>query len=129
MDIKESLKKYLKSYAELKAIHKGQCEFGIASEKWQAPYQTIFKISDPRDNKRLGVYAPRFQINNFSPDPKQAEQMAQLTYEALDGFFGTLGGTGGKKVITGLYQDSNDDYENDTKLYNCIVDVKIQYRN
>lgn len=127
MELEAALKNHLKS--ALKKIHKGNVCGGIAPETWKAPYQTFFFISDPPKNRRLGTPAPRIQINNFAPTYDQARLMAKLTREALDGFFGVMGGTGGVKVVTGLYQDITDLYEPDTKLYNCPVDVKIQYRS
>ncbi len=129
MEIEAALKNHLKNYAALKKIHKGNVCGGIASKDWEAPYQTFFFISDPPENRRLGTPVPRVQINNFAPTYDQARLMARLTREAIDGFFGTMGGTGGVKVVNGLYQDVTDLYESDTGLYNCPVDVKIQYRN
>jgi hypothetical protein len=129
MEIEAAIKNHLKNHAALKKIHKGNVTGGIAPEDWKAPYQSYFFISDPPESRRLGVPVPRIQINNFAPTYDQARLMAKLTREALDGFFGTMGGAGGVKVITGLYQDVTDLYEADTKLYNCPVDVKIQYRN
>jgi hypothetical protein len=129
LNIKKSLENHLKSYAALKAIHKGQVCFGRAPSTWTAPYQNITKISDPAENRRLGVPCPRFQVDNFAPTQAQADLMAELTIQSLDGFSGVMGGTGGKKIVTGKYMDSTDLYEPDTGLYNCPVDVKIQYRN
>jgi hypothetical protein len=129
MELEAALKNHLKSDAALKKIHKGNVCGGIAPDTWAAPYQTFSFISDPPENKRLGVPVPRIQINNFASTYDQARLMAKLTYEALDGFSGIMGGSGGVKVVTGLYQDVTDLYEADTGLYNCPVDVKIQYRN
>lgn len=131
MNIKKALENYLKNYAELKEIHNEQVCCGIAPAGWKAPYQSIFKVSDPRGSMRLGSFAPRFQINNFSLSQSQADLMAELTRKALDGFVGEMGGTEelqGVKIIIGLYQDSTEIYEPETGLYNCPVDVKIQYR-
>jgi hypothetical protein len=129
MELEAALKNHLKTYAALKAIHKGNICGGIAPETWKAPYQTFFFISDPPESRRLGVPVPRIQINNFATTYDQARLMAKLTREALDGFSGTMGGAGGVKIVTGIYQDVTDLYESDTGLYNCPVDVKILYRN
>jgi hypothetical protein len=116
---------YLADYAALKAIHGGHCQQGLADQKWTAPYQSLFLISDPSDMKRLGHPRPRLQIDNFSPKYGEARLMGELTYEALDGFSGMLDGV---QVIMGAYEDMNPIYENETKLWNCSVDVKVTYR-
>ena len=118
---------HLKNYPALQTIHKGRACAGIAPEPWQAPYQTFFLISDPFPNRRIGVPCPRFQINNFAPDYAQAKQMAGLTLQALDGYSGWMGGSGGILVEAAIYQEMSDLYEPDTKLYNVMIDFVILY--
>jgi hypothetical protein len=129
MEIEKALENHLKNYTALNAIHKGQVWPGVAPENTKGEYQTYSFISDPPENRRLGTPMPRIQINNFSLNYAKARLMARLTREALNGFFGTMGGAGGVKVINGIYQDTMDLYEPDTKLHNCPVDIKISYRN
>ena len=57
---------YLADYAALKAVHGGHCQQGLANQKWIAPYQSVFLISDPPDMKRIGHPRPRLQIDSFS---------------------------------------------------------------
>jgi hypothetical protein len=116
---------YLADYTELKTIHNGRCRQGLAKQEWKPPYQAVFLISDPPEMKRIGIPSPRLQINNVSTKYGEVKQMAELTYEALDGLSGTLDGV---KVIMGSYEDMNPIYEDGTELWNCSVDVKITYR-
>lgn len=129
MYITKALENYLKDYPALKTVHSGQVWAGrLAPEGTVGPYQTFFVVSDPRENKRLGIPCPRFQINNFSPTYAASKQMAELTYEALDGFGGVMGGVGGITVEHAFYDDQHDDYEPDTHLHNVHVEVVIIYR-
>jgi hypothetical protein len=106
-----------------KQVWAGQC----APEGTKGNYQTIFPISDPPDNKRLGIPSPRYQIDCFSLNFSDAKRMADLTYDALEGFYGQMGGTGGIMVECGIYQDTGYEYENETKRHHFWVDVVIQY--
>jgi hypothetical protein len=123
--IESIIAEYLANCADLKAVHKGKCCQGLADQKWVAPYQTVFLISDPSDMKRLRIPSPRLQINNFSPKYGESRRMAELTYKALDGLSGKVGGV---SVVMGAYQDMNPMYEPETGLWNCSVDTKITYR-
>ena len=87
----------------------------------------FFLVSDPFQNKRIGVPCPRFQINNFASTYAQAKAMADLTYQALDGFYGVMGGSGGIMVEGAIYQEMSDFFEPDTKLYNVMIDFVILY--
>jgi hypothetical protein len=116
---------YLADYAALKAIHEGRSQQGLAKQSWKAPYQTLFLISDPPEMKRLGIPSPRLQVNNFSKDYGLSRRMAELTYEALDGFGGVLNGV---TIEQGSYEDLNPIYEPETKLWNCQIDFEIIYR-
>jgi hypothetical protein len=116
---------YLADYAALKAIHGGHCQQGLANQKWIAPYQSIFLISDPPDMKRLGRPRPRLQIDSFSLKYGETRLMGELTYEALDGFSGVLDGV---TIEMGAYQDIQIVYESDTKLWKAQTDVTILYR-
>jgi hypothetical protein len=123
--IEDVIVDYLTNYAALKAVHGGRCRQGLAKQGWPTPHQTVFLISDPPEMKRLGIPSPRIQINNFSTKYGEARLMGELTYEALDGFSGTLGGV---KVEHGSYEDLNPVYEPETKLWNCQIDFKTIYR-
>lgn len=111
----------------LKTLNKSQVWAGIAPEGTKGNYQTYSPISDPPDNKRLGVPNPRYQIDSYSLDYATARRMADLTYTAFDGFGGLMGGTGGIMVECGIYQDARYDYENDTKLHHFMTDVTVLY--
>jgi hypothetical protein len=123
--IEDVIVDYLTNYAALKAVHGGRCRQGLAKQGWPTPHQTVFLISDPPGMKRLGIPSPRLQIDNFSKKYGEARLMGELTYEALDGLSGTLDGV---QVVMGVYEDMSPVYEDETKLWNCSVDVKITYR-
>jgi hypothetical protein len=115
---------YLANYSALKAIHKGQVCQGVADQSWKGSWQTVFLISDPPDMKRLGAPTPQLQINSISNDYGKASRMAEITYEALDGFAGELNGVTIEQII---FQDTYLDYEADTKLHNAQSDYIVVY--
>lgn len=119
-----------KALDALKTINKGQVWAGqCAPEGPKGSYQTIFPISDPPDNKRLGTPSPRYQVDCYSPSYSDAREMANLTYSALEGFYGWMGGASGIMVECGIYQDTGYDCEKDTKpaKHHFWVDVVITY--
>ena len=116
---------YLAAYPALRAIHGGQACQGIADQDWKAPYQTVFVISDPSGQRRLGILSSRLQITNVANQYGQAKRMAELTRQALDGLAGTLEGI---TIKQGIYQDLNVNYEDDTGKYIAPVDMIIVYR-
>jgi len=124
----DTKKRISQALTELKKINKDQVWAGQCAPKGTTgAYQTLFSISDPPDNKRLGMPSPRYQVDCYSPDYTIAKRMADLTYNAFDGFFGIMGGNGGILVEQATYQDTEYDYEQDTKLHHFWVDVVVMY--
>lgn len=126
--LEKALTNYLLKHNELKAIHKGRVCAGIAPEKWEAPYMTLFLISNPPEMRRLGRPVPRIQISHFAKTYGQVRQMADLTIQAIDGFSGIMVGVSDIKVIQSISEDPEVVYENDTGLYHCPVDFRIILR-
>lgn len=86
------------------------------------PAISYLKVSNPYS--RVAGH-PRIQIDCWSKDWTECQTLAKAVETALDGYSGTVNGVNIEKIIP---INSQDFYDNETKLYNVPCDFFIIYR-
>lgn len=118
------LKDYLINYEPLKDLIGNRVYPGVLPAKPTLPAVSYFEVSGLRYHD-IDVAFPRFQFSCFSPRYLEAKNVAKEIRHALQRFKGQIGDT---NVIQGVFENQFELYENDTKLFNIAVDIKIIYR-
>lgn len=86
------------------------------------PAISYLKVSNPYSRV---AFHPRIQIDCWSKDWTECQTLAKAVETALDGYSGIINGVN-IEIIVPL--DSQDFYDNETKLYNIPYDFKVIYR-
>ena len=92
------------------------------------PYIVLIKVSGTREHSHdgaSGLANPRFQVSCFSDTYYEAKQIVEQVQSALQGFSGTMGGSGGTAIGGSFYVNETDIYEEGTKLYHIACDYVI----
>jgi hypothetical protein len=103
-------------------------DFMIAKQETAKPYIVISKIDAPGKHTQDGPVAvvdARFQISIFSTTYGQAHQIAAAVKSVLDGYQGLMGEV---YIFSCLYDDEQDLYEENTKLFHVPQDYIISYQ-
>jgi len=125
MLIETALMTYLLAQSGITDIVDTRIYFVKAPQDVAKPYIVFFKVTSPRDHSHdggTGLANPRFQFSIFSTTYGEAKNIATAVQTALQGYTGTMGGDGGVYVTAVTYEDENDFYENETKLFHVAVD-------
>jgi hypothetical protein len=92
-------------------------------------YIVFYLISDPPENRRLGIPSPRYQFSCFADSPEKAHALGLAVFKALDGFMGIMGGAGGLSVKQTIYMGGLVDYQDTSSgLFYCYVDFKLTFK-
>lgn len=126
MTINEALYGYLSGYAGLVALIATRAYSLVAPQNVTKPYVRFQRIDTPREYSHQGYSGlahPRFQFSVFAETPESAKAVVDQVRTALQGYVGTMGGSGGVTVQAAMVVDERDNYEPDTKLYREDIDV------
>ncbi len=88
------------------------------------PAISFFKVSDVRKHD-IDIASPRIQFDTWATSYLDAVRLSNEIRHALQREKGTFSGI---KVIQGVYLNSEDMYEDDTKIYRVTSDYNIIYR-
>ncbi|CRK80306.1 tail completion protein gp17 [Neobacillus massiliamazoniensis] len=121
--LETDLVNYLKTYQPLNDLIAGRIYPGVLPENGTKPAVAYNEVSAPGHHD-IDVSFPRFQFSCFSPKYIEAKQVRKEIENALKRFRGMMGNT---RVIQGVVAGKYELYENDTKLHNAIIDIKIIY--
>jgi hypothetical protein len=107
----------------------GQDVYYCKSNATNKTYIVFYLISDPPENRRLGIPSPRYQFSCFAESPEKAHVLGLAVFKALDGFMGTMGGAGGLPVKQSIYMGGLVDYQDTSSgLFYCYVDFKLTFK-
>lgn len=112
---------YLKNYQPLKELIGARIYPGVIPENGTKPAVAYNEVS-ALGHHDIDVSFPRFQFSCFSSRYIEAKQIRQEIENALKRFKGTMGAT---QVIQGVSDGKYMLYEDDTKLHNAIIIMKI----
>lgn len=121
--LETDLVNYLKGYESLKQLINGRIYPSVIPEKGDKPAVAYSEVSAPGHHD-IDVSFPRFQFSCYSPRYIEAKQVREYIENALKRFKGQMGNT---SVIQGVTAGKYELYEEDTKLHNAIIDIKIIY--
>jgi len=129
MYIETALKTHLLSKTALTALV-GQNIFylGEVPQGVTEPYVVFFKVSTTREHSFSGssqLARARFQFSVFSDSYYEAKQIVEQLQVALQGVTGNIGDSPYVNVGAILYENEQDLYETETKLYHIAVDYMI----
>ena len=125
MLIEQAIKTELESTTALTALIGERIYYVKAPQDVETPYIVFFKVTGPREHSHdgaSGLAHPRFQFSVFSTTYYEAKQIAEQLQAALQAFSGTMGTGTGVHVGACFYEDENDLYEVESKLYHIAVD-------
>ena len=128
MLIEQAILTALKADSTLTALTGSRIYYVIAPQIVTTPYLVFFKVSGVRVSSHdggSGLVDARFQFSCFGETYKACKDMTVAIQGLLEGFSGTLGGTGGVVVGGCYYLDEQDFYEGDSKLYHVAVDYRF----
>lgn len=99
--------------------------FVKAAQDVEKPYLVLTKVTGPRESSHdgaSGLAHPRFQVSVFAETYAGAKVIALAVQAALEGYQGLMD----EVYVDGVfYDDENDFYEDDTKLYHVASDYII----
>ena len=96
-------------------------------------YNTVSEVNDHHMQGASGLVMQRIQIDAWAREPDDADTIARLAKERLDGFRGTMGGYGSPPVgtpvnVQGVFAETAfTSYEDGSKLYRVSRDFLIWY--
>lgn len=132
MLIEQALMTYLLAQSGITALVSTRIHFARAPQDVANPYIIVIKIDAPREHSHDGssqLAHPRFQLSIFASTYSQAKNIAAAVQAALQGYSGTMGGAGGVAVGNVLYEDENDLYEEETRLFHVACDYIIWHED
>ena len=115
---------YLKSDQVISELLGNRIYPGVLPEKCTKPAVAYSEITG-MGHHDIDVAFPHFQFSCFSPRLMDAKKVRAAIENALKRFKGTMGKT---RVIQGVVAGKHELYEEDTKLHNVIIVMKIIYR-
>lgn len=127
MTIKAAIYSRLSNYTNLTDLVGLRIYPGIAPQNTATPYVTIQKISDepvPAMSADTGLERPRFQIDSWSDQPLEAENVDVQVRAALQRYSGTLAGT---TIQVSFLENSVDLYDQETELHHVATDFEINH--
>ena len=130
MLIEQGLMTYILAQSAITALVGQRVYFVQAPQDVTKPYIVVTKISGVREHSHDGsnhLARPRFQLSAFSTTYANAKSIASALQTALQGYKGTMGGTGGVAVGAVFYEDETDLYEENTGLYQVALDFFITH--
>jgi len=132
MYIEQALFSKLDGTSAITALVGHRIEYIRARQDVKSPYIVFQKISDIPKAKTLDGASPlqeaRFQISVFASSYKTCKDIADAIQTAIDGFKGTMGGTGGVSVGDCAHDNDNDlPYDEPTQLFGIEADYLIIY--
>lgn len=104
--------------------------FATAPQDVVNPYIVFFKVSSVRvasHDGASGLAAARFQFSCFAETYKEAKSIALALQGVLEGYSGTLGAAGGVQTSV-FYENEQDLYEQDSKLFHIAVDYRFLHQ-
>lgn len=116
---------YLKKDATLNALIGGRIYPSILPEKGTLPAVAFFEVSNTGHHD-IDVLFPRYQFSCFSKRAIEAKQVRQEIKDILQRFKGAMGNT---KIIQGVVEGEYTTHEDDTNLFNAIIDIKFIMRS
>jgi len=123
MNIHEAAKKHLLDYPGIQG--KAEDIYWIRKpENIKKTCISYFRVDNPK-NSLINKYSPRFQFDVWSPNGPEAIEVAELIEKAFDRYKGLMAGT--KPIKQGVYDNTQEFYEEDTGLYHVSVDVFFYY--
>lgn len=131
MLIEQAILTALFANASVKGVVADRIYYVQAPQGVTAPYVVFFKVSGPRVHSHdgaSGLAHPRFQFSCFAKTYAAAKQIAGYIQTVLQGYSGTLGGTGGVTVRGCFYENETDLYEPDTGLFHIALDFYIWHK-
>jgi hypothetical protein len=130
MQIETALITYLRAQSALMTLVGNRINFIRALQSWQGtnPYIVFQKIDRPGLHSQDGsdnVAYPRFQFSIFADTYGKIKPIALALKTALDGYKGTMGGTGGVVVQGAFYENETDLDPGESGLYGVACDYII----
>ncbi len=132
MNLEEAIYTYLKTHSGLSSLVGTRIYPLVLPQSINlsdGPAVTFFKVSYVGE-RVLGGSNPktvrsRFQFSCWAKTYASAKSVAVQIKSALQDYSGTVGGTGGVKILDANPVDERDIYEQDTGVYHVPVDVTI----
>ena len=103
-------------------------DFVVAPQEVAKPYIVVSKIDAPGRHTQdgpLDVIDARFQISIFATTYTEAHEIAAAVKAVLDGYQGSMSDV---YVFSCLYDDEQDLYEEQMKLFYVPQDYIVSYR-
>lgn len=131
MHIEQALKRHMEAQGDLTALVGERIYYVRAPQDVDTPYLVFFKVTALRPHSHeggSGLAYSRFQLSCFANSYYEAKQMAWALQAALQGFSGTMGGAEGTEIGGCFYDNEQDNYEPEMRLYHIAVDYLIWHR-
>lgn len=128
MLIEQALMTWLLATSGITSLVSTRIYFAVAKQEVAKPYMVINKISGVRElshetNSHLAH--PRFQFSIFGTTYSSVKAVAAALQSALQGYTGTMGGTGGVVVGNSIYEDETDLDPGEQGLFGVACDYII----
>lgn len=128
MQIEQALMTFLLSQTSITDLVSQRIYFVKAPQKTETPYMIITKVSGLREHSHGGaseLAGPKFQFSVFDGTYSGVKNILAALQAALQGYTGSMGGSGGVCVHAAFYDNEKDLYEEETGLHHGVADYII----
>jgi Protein of unknown function (DUF3168) len=127
-DLRPSLRAFLLADAAIFAAVGGARIFpSILPQGEQRPSLVSTRISDVGDHHMQGpsgLARPRYQIDAYAQNADDADELARLVKDRLDGFSGLMGAV---RVQGAFFDSLRDSYESEAQLHRVSADYLVHF--
>jgi hypothetical protein len=127
-DIRPALRTFLLADPAISAAVGGERIYPtVLKQGQQEPsivYNRVSNVGDYTTRAPSGLTRPRFQIDAWAKTPDQAEALADLVKDRLDGFAGMMGSI---RVQGVFFETERDDYAADINMFRTSRDYYIHF--